>query len=1021
MPNPKRELKSNHAIIRRYYETLEELRSQGAVTEGNLRHAFQVLLAETSKANGWTLIPELSMKYKGNRIQPDGTFKNKSGLHTGYWEAKDTNDDLDAEIKKKFEKGYPKSNIIFEDTISAVLIQNGREAIRIRMANADELARLLNGFHNYILPEIEDWEKASQEFKNEVPKLAEHLKGIIKQAHKDQPQFETTFNNLYELCKSSLNPNLARDAVDEMLIQHLLTERVINRIFQQSGFLKHNIIAQEIEKVIEALVSKSFSRDEYLKGLDRFYNAIENAARTIEDFQEKQHFLNTVYERFFQGFSIKVADTHGIVYTPQPIVEFMCNSVAEALKIEFGKELWDPEVVIIDPAVGTGSFIVNLLREGRVPNRELKRFYKEQLFANEVMLLPYYIASLNIEHAYYERTGVYEPFEGLCFVDTLDLVNNKQTDFYITEPNTERIQKQRNAKITVVLGNPPYNAHQINENDNNKNREYETLEGRIRETYVKDSNATNKNALWDAYVKFFKWATVRLEDRNGIVCLISNNSFIDGYAFDGMRKHLQKDFTRLYHFDLRGNVRKGQKEGNVFDIMVSVGITIAIRKRMHKKNKIFWTPISTGLRKDEKLQEISKIHDYSNIKWQAISPDKRLTWILPDSIELFEKGIELGRFDVRQKGWTDARVLFIMFCNGVKTNRDLIVYDFNRELLIKRIHHFINNYNTEIDRWKRAKPSRKGNIDNFVNYKIIDWSRDLKHDLKRELYVEYNDNMIRESLYRPFTKRYLCFDKILNEEVYQLKRILPTPKTENFSICHSAIATEKPFYAMIARHIINLSFVGFGSPCQCFPFYTYKEDGTGRKENITAWALKQFQDNYKDDKITRWDIFYYVYGMLHHPKYRETFADCLKRDLPRIPFAPDFWKFSDSGKNLAKWHLEYEGIEPYELKWIETPGMPLNYRVEKMKLTKDKTTIIVNDSLSLGDVPAEVFEYMLGNRSALEWVIDQYQIKEDKRTGIKSDPNKTEDPEYIVRLVGQVVKVSLETIRIVKELPEEWH
>ncbi len=1050
-----RQIKSTHAILRRYYETLDNLRAQGATNEMNLRHAFQVLLADTGKAQGWTLIPEYSEKHGDHRIQVDGVIKDRNGFIRGWWEAKDTDDNLDAEIQKKFDKGYPKDNIIFEDTETAVLFQDGRELGRINIADRNELANLLNIFFSYSEPNIEGWEKASVEFKDEVPKLARRLNEIIKEAHQNNRRFEKAYNDLLNLCRSSLNPNISRDAVDEMLIQHLLTERIIRRIFEWSDFRSRNVIAVEIEKTVTALASKSFDRDEFLSRLDRFYLAIENAAQTIRDFTEKQRFLNTIYERFFQGYSVRVADTHGIVYTPQPVVEFMCNSVQTVLREEFGRELWDRDVIIIDPAVGTGSFIVNLIREGRVPTRELKRFYTEQLFANEVMLLPYYIASLSIEHTYYERMKEYEPFEGLCFVDTLDLEtevpveNNRKLKLIFGEENTKRIKKQQEAKITIVLGNPPYNAHQVNENDNNRNRKYPDLEGSLRRTYVKSSKATNKNALWDAYVKFFRWATDRLEDRDGIVCFISNNSFVDGYAFDGMRKHLLQDFTRLYHFDLRGNARKGQREGSVFDIMVSVGITIAVKSKRHRKSLLFYHTLPPGLSRNEKLDTLTKNKVYKKIKWRSLHPDKRYSWILPAGTELFEKAIRIGRFEARKKKCTDTRVIFQTFGNGVKTNRDPIVYDFTRDKLAKRVEQFLEDYNSDVDKFKRAlkakkiDPEDKLAVDEFVNREKIQWSESLKLNLVRGVYGEFKESLIRNSLYRPFTKNLLYFDSLLNERRYQFPRIFPTLKTEELNkvIILGGIAIEKPFYCLIANRIPNIAFTGFGSACQCFPFYIYKTDGTGRKENITDWALKQFREYYVDEKITKLDIFYYIYGMLHHPGYRDTFKDCLKRDLPRIPFAPKvieatppysppsveggemsgFWAFSKAGRELAEWQLNYEKVEPYDLEWIETPGKPLSYRIEKMKLTKDKTTLIVNDTLTLNGIPPKVFEYRLGNRSALEWVIDQYRVKTDKRTQIVSDPNSPDDPEYIVRLIGQVIRVSLETVKTVNKLPKEWH
>jgi len=404
---------------------------------------------------------------------------------------------------------------------------------------------------------------------------------------------------------------------------------------------------------------------------------------------------------------------------------------------------------------------------------------------------------------------------------------------------------------------------------------------------------------------------------------------------------------------------------------------------------------------------------------------------------------------VKRRKLIDARCIFMLFSNGVKTNRDAVVYDFNREKLAKRVEKFIEDYNSEVDRFKRAVKAKKIDpedsfaVNHFIRYDKVQWSESLKANLVKGTHGEYVKSSIRNSLYRPFTKNLIYFDGFLNERRYQFPRIFPSHNNEkiNIAIILGGVAIEKPFYCVAGNRIPNISFTGFGSACQCFPFYNYKVDGTKRKENITSWALKEFRKHYQDEKITKWDIFYYVYGMLHHPGYRKTFKDCLKRDLPRIPFVPKtvratppysppsiegggmsgFWAFAKAGKELAEWHLKYEEVEPYRLDWVETPGKRLSYRAEKMKLIKDKTAVIVNDSLTLADIPPEVFEYRLGNRSALEWVIDQYRIKTDSRTGIVSEPNNPDDPEYIVRLVGQVVRVSLETVRIVKGLPEEWY
>src|SRR6266699_4108971 len=391
-----------------------------------------------------------------------------------------------------------------------------------------------------------------------------------------------------------------------MLIQHILTERLFSTVFDNPDFVRRNAIAAEIEKVIDALTSRSFNRHDFLKSLNRFYVAIEGAARSIDGWQERQHFLDTVYERFFQGYSVKRADTYGIVYTPQEIVDFMCASIEVVLQREFGTSIAEPGVHIIDPCVGTGSYIVNLLH--RIPNHRLKYKYEHDLFCNETMLLPYYIASMNIEHEYYSRTRDYKPFEGICFTDTLELAESKQMSMFVEE-NTERIQREKDAQIMVVIGNPPYNVGQINENDNNKNRKYSIIDKHISETYVKDSKATNRNKLYDAYIRFFRWATDQLGNRDGIVCLVTNNSFVEQIAFDGMRKHLLQDFTQVYHLDLHGNVRKNPMLSgtthNVFGIQVGVGITIAVRSSQYQESNVFYYRVPEFWRKTDKLAFLS--------------------------------------------------------------------------------------------------------------------------------------------------------------------------------------------------------------------------------------------------------------------------------------------------------------------------------------------------------------------------------------------------------------------------------
>ncbi|HEY8748115.1 MAG TPA: type ISP restriction/modification enzyme [Tepidisphaeraceae bacterium] len=1004
-------------LIEAYYGELAELAHQNVMYEMGTRTAFHNLLAGAGRDQHWTLIAELERKANGKTIRPDGTFKDSMNLVRGYWEAKDPGDNLDAEIAKKRKLGYPLNNIIFEDNLTAVLFQHGAESMRVDMKDPKKLEDLIVQFFRHIEPQIEEFEEAVDEFKEKVPDLAEGLKKKIEQAHKTNAAFKKAFADFFELCKTSLNPNLSEKAVDEMLIQHILTERLIREIFDNPEFVRRNVIAAEVEKVMQAMTSTSFDRNTYLKELDRFYVAIEMAARTMTDFSDKQHFLNTVYERFFQGYSVKLADTMGIVYTPQAIVDFMCASVAEVLEKEFGKKLWSDDVYIIDPCTGTGNFIVNLIR--RMPKAKLPDVYKNRLFANEIMLLPYYIAALNIEHAYYEQTGTYEGFEGLCFVDTLDLAEHPQGQLgFMTAKNSERVERQRRSPITVVIGNPPYNVGQYDENDNNKNRKYPELDRVVSRTYADASRATNKNALSDAYVKFIRWGTNRLENRDGILCFVTNNSFVHQPAFDGMRQHLRQDFQMIYHVDLHGNVRNNPKLSgtthNVFGIQVGVGITIAVRHAKRDSSAVLYHRVPENWTRVEKLEWLAQVGSSGGTEFRSIPPDSLNRWIVPKADAEYRTMIASS---VKASAQPSVRseVIFAFMTGGVKSNRDEVVYDFDPDRLKERVLTFIENYNAEVDRYARS--GRPSEVDTFVRYDQIKWSRDLKLDLVRGSYASFVDSKVRDALFRPFSRKFLFLDRILNEEVYSIHRVFPTGRNNVAIVTTSDMQIE---FSSLMVNVVPCLHLG-GRQGQCVPFYTYDEDGSNRKENVTDWCLKEFREHYKDQKIDKWSIFYYVYGVLHHAGYREKFADNLKRELPRVPYAGDFRAFSEAGKKLAGLHLDYEKLEPWELEWVETPGVPLSYRVEdKMRLNKEKTKLVVNPSLALAGIPPVAFEYRLGNRSALEWVVDQYQVCTDARSGIASDPNREDDPQYIVRLVGQVVRVSVETVGIVKGLPVEF-
>src|SRR6185503_16226745 len=624
-------LKPNHKPVLAYYDALGKFTQIGISHETAVRSAFQTLLEACCRQFSWMLVPEWEIKRPKQRpVRIDGATVDAFRLAHGYWEAKDEHDDLQKEVKKKFAVGYPKDNIIFQAPERAILFQNGKQVLDEDISKANNLVESLSLFFEYLPPAYEQWEDAVEHFQTEVPKLAEAVKELIERERKTNQRFIQAFADFYQLCRDSINPNLSELAVEEMLIQHLLTERIFRTVFHNPDFTRRNVIAVEIEKVINALTSRAFSRGAFLKSLDHFYKAIETTAATIEDYSQKQHFLNAVYEKFFQGFSIKVADTHGIVYTPQPIVNVMVKSVEEILQKEFGKSLSSRDVHILDPFVGTGNFLVRVMREIKRTSLEYK--YKNELHCNEVMLLPYYIASMNIEHEHFDLTGSYEPFEGICFVDTFELAEAHQASFSFMSPeNTQRVERQKQSPITVIIGNPPYNSNQVNENDNNKNRKYKVMDKRVSETYAKDSKARLLNKLSDPYAKAVRWASDRIGDE-GIVAFVTNNSFVDQIAFDGMRTHLEQDFDEIYIVDLGGNIRKNPKLSgtthNVFGIQVGVSINLFIRKKRRSESaRISYARVDEFWRKEEKYRYLEEKQHRSNIEWQRIEPDEKHTWL----------------------------------------------------------------------------------------------------------------------------------------------------------------------------------------------------------------------------------------------------------------------------------------------------------------------------------------------------------------------------------------------------------
>ena len=1091
---PSLTLKPTHKAVVVYYDNLAKFAKLGIKYESAVRTAFHELLEHCARQFDWKLVPEYALKRKGQAdAKADGALLDNSGLRRGLWEAKDSNDDLEKEIKNKFAIGYPKENILFWQPDKAVLFQNSERFYEADLTKPDDLVKILSFFLEFAPPAIAEWEKAVEEFKNRIPELGAQLGKLIETERQTNQKFIAAFEDFCSLCRGSLNPNISVAAVEEMIIQHILTERIFRKVFAIADFISRNVIAQEIEKVITALNSRAFSRDDFSKNLEYFYQAIEHAAATITDFHEKQNFLNTVYERFFQGFCVKVADTHGIVYTPQPLANFMVASVEHILKEVFGKSLADKDVHILDPFTGTGHLIVNIMRH--IPKAALPYKYAQELHCNEIMLLPYYVASMNIEHAYYEATGKYEAFEGICLVDTFRTLEPPQQKFdFISEKNSERINRQRKAPIRVVIANPPYNAWQTDENDNNRNVTYGHIEDLVRETYGKDSKAQNKNSLSDPYVKAFRYASEMIKD-NGVIAYVSNGAFVDSLSCDGMRKNLAQEFDLIYVLDLGGNVRKNPKLSgtthNVFGIQVGVCITLLVKlpgkpKDARRAAKIHYHAVPVDWRKEKKYEFLELKQSVAGIQWQKLQPDKKQNWLDHGYREEFDDFMPIASHDARPGD--ASQPIFRECSNGVKTHRDAFAVNFNRGRVAKNMEAMIDAYNSQVNAYKRLK-QKPVKIEDFINYEsnAIAWSELLKKTLERGVEVEFDDKNIRPSNYRPYTSTWLYFDSVMNERRYGFPNIFPKINTKN-TVIWLKVGSDWPMFALMSNRICDLMPQG-GS--QCFPVFTYSEDSKERRDNITAKALTLFQIFYDDDRITREDIFHYVYALLHHPAYRTRYAENLKRELPRIPFVgvparehslapsdgervgvrdktknnptatpssvggeaekrvavpgtlaaffplaavekmqgdatPDhnpkasaklFHTFATAGKQLADLHVNYESAKEFKLNHLESKEAKLDWRVEAMKLTKDKSAIIYNDFLTLTGIPAGVYEYRLGNRSALEWVIDQYRVTRDEKGNIASDPNRMDDEQYIVRLLAQVITVSLETVKWVQGLP----
>ncbi len=1059
-------------LVQHFLNDLDRLRKfSGSLNEQTIREAFKDLLKAWSRQSNLLFAAELEYATpQKTKVYPDGTILHYLRVPLGFWEAKDTKDDLDEEIRKKTARGYPRDNIIYENSETAVLIQNGQEAFRCPMTDTEKLLKLLNLYFGWERPEIAEFRKAVEQFKADLPHVLEALRDKISDAYEGNDGFKAAALKFLAHVKETVNPTLTEADVREMLIQHILTEEIFAHVFKEGDFHRENNIARELYRLEGAFFTGAVKR-ETLKGLEPYYAAIHANAAQISSHNEKQAFLKVIYENFYKVYNPKAADRLGVVYTPNEIVKFMIEGADWLTLKHFGKGLIDEHVEILDPATGTGTFICELIEYFRGQPDKLARKYKNELHANEVAILPYYVANLNIEATYAAVSGQFAEFPNLCFVDTLDNVAGlgiragQQMELLgsLSEENIERVKRQNRKKISVIIGNPPYNANQQNENDNNKNREYKRIDELIKSSYVRKSTA-QKTKVYDMYARFYRWASDRLHD-DGVLAMITNRSFIDSRTFDGFRKCVAEEFSDIYVVDLGGDVRANPKlsgtKNNVFGIQTGVAIAFMVKRKGAKGSKIHYVRRPELDTADDKLAWLAA-NSARQVKFERVEPDKKGNWInlteneWDDLIPVATKAEKAGK-----RGAKD-RAIFQLFSLGVVTNRDEWVYDFSRAPLEEKVIFFARIYNSEIERWRES--DRKFQVGDFVD-RTIKWTTELETHLKKATAIIFRPSNFKTSLYRPYVDKVTYFDRPITHRIYQHDAIFPIGSTNSNTNISFMVGERQSFASIASENLPNLALFS-ADPAQCLPRYRYSKSGE-KIDNITDWALKQFREAYgnassprrgevpeqsKGDEgenpdapssgpsghllpagektkaaklarqITKDAIFHYVYGVLHDPVYRETYAINLKREFPRIPFYPDFWQWAAWGERLMALHIGYEEVEPWPLERLDTPdekARQWHSPKAMLKADKDGGIIRLDSETQLSGLPKEVWDYKLGNRSGLEWILDQYKEKTPKDPTIREKFNTYRFADYkekVIDLLMRVTRVSVETVAITEAM-----
>jgi predicted helicase len=843
------------------------------------------------------------------------------------------------------------------------------------------------------------------------------------------------FDKFLKGIRDSINDSISRDEAIEMLAQHLVTKPIFEALFSDYDFAKLNPVSKTMDGVLIALEGHIETNEK----LEAFYESVRKRIKGIDNNESRQKLVTELYERFFKTAFPRTTAKLGIVYTPIEAVDYIIKSVEKVLNKEFKSSLNDKGINIIDPFTGTGTFIVRLIQSGIISRKDLKRKFSSELHANEIVLLAYYIGAINIESAFADATDEYLPFNGIVLTDTFQMFEAEDSlDLEVFKENNARADIQKKKELRVVIGNPPYSAGQDVMNDNNSNVKYPTLDRRIQVTYTKQSASVSSRSVYDSYIRAIRWASDRISNE-GVIGFITNGSFIDAKAMDGFRKSLSEEFSSLYIFNLRGNQRTqgelSKKEGGkIFGSgsRTPVAITILVKNPGKRDTAdIYYHDIGDYLSREQKLKIISDFGSIDGMSWEAVVIDKNGDWInqRDESFLKYEP--------ISNKQSTENNGIFSLNSLGLATSRDSWAYNFSEKNLVKNIKSIIGNYNAVLASLENQ--DQKGKVSNEAVDQIIElhndsskiaWDRNLKEDLAKRRKLLFDESSVRVSLYRPFAKKYVYFNKYLNAQQYQLKKIFPFKESENLVISLNQNPS-KPFGLIMTDALPDLQLMGNG---QCFPLYVYQgnkeltapslfEEGTrdfGRISGISENTLKRYQEKIGKG-VTAEDIFYYVYGLLHSQSYRQKYKVELSKALPRIPVVKEFDIVSNIGRKLGALHVRYEEVAPYFLSDVSGLGSinisSLKYDKNGSKL--DKTRLIVNGSLAISDIPDDVHLYDISGRSALDWVIDRHQVKEDPKTRITQDPNEwSSSPSYVLDLVGRVIQVSLDTVSLTASLPK---